>query len=138
MLETSKTLTLSPAWAKGKFVHWSGLSLEHRQGPLMTSDARQEDLISSIQRNQDASLFSEAGEFVIGKDFLLQIWNIPYVLYSLIENSAQDIRNLHLFSFMSTGMFGHELFISIFPVTLQGYMGHDAHFYRDEAEKQRG
>lgn len=48
-----------------------------------------------------------------------------------IENSAQGHQKLTLvFFLMSTGMFLHELFISIFPVTLQGYMGHDAHFYR--------
>lgn len=83
-------------------------------------------------------LFPEAGEFVIGKDFLLQIWDTPYVLYSLNwEFCTGTSETYTCFLFHVYQDLSHELFISIFPITLQGYMGLDAHFYRWGRETER-
>lgn len=83
-------------------------------------------------------VFPEAGEFVIGKHFLLQIWDTPYVLYSLDwEFCTGTSETYTCFLFHVYRDLSHELFISIFPITLQGYMGLDAHFYRWGRETER-
>lgn len=114
--------------------------MEHRQGPSNDFSMPDREAISfpPSKEIRMAPLFPEAGEFAKGKDFLLQIWNIPYVLYSLDWEFCTGTSETytcflsHVYRDLS-----HELFISIFPITLQGDMGHDAHFYRWGRETER-